>query len=92
MELGSHSWMDCLAAELVLSSRFSNTVFVTLFRTAVGTAICEVYPLLRHSGPHRLNIVVLAVADGLFGLHGSERRYELFMPPSPATSSSCFNK
>ena len=30
VELGSHSWMDCLAAELFLNSCFSDTVFVTL--------------------------------------------------------------
>ena len=42
VELGSHGWMDCLAAELVLNSRFSDTVFVTLFRTAVETAVSEV--------------------------------------------------
>ena len=28
MELGSHSWTDCLAVELFLNSRFSDTVFV----------------------------------------------------------------
>ena len=39
-------------------------------------------------GPHLLNVVVLAVADGLFGLCGSERRDELVIvtlslcPPS----------
>ena len=45
VELGPHSRMDCLAAELFLNSCFSDTVFVTLFRTAVGTAI---------SGAHKL--------------------------------------
>ena len=39
VELGSQSWMDCPDAELVLNSRFSDTVFVTLFRTAVERAI-----------------------------------------------------
>ena len=70
MELGSHSWMDCLAAELFLNKCFSDTVFVTLFRTAVETAISQVHKLLNWHwrGPHLLNIVVLAVADDLFGL------------------------
>ena len=45
-ELGSHSWMDCLAAELFLSSCFSDTVFTTLFRTAVETAISGIHKLL----------------------------------------------
>ena len=48
MELDSHSWMHCLAAELFLNSCFSDTVFVTLFRTAVETAISEVNKLHRN--------------------------------------------
>ena len=47
MELGSGSWMVCLAAELFLSSCFSDTVFVTWLRTAVETAISGVQKLLR---------------------------------------------
>ena len=39
VELGSHSRMACLAAELLLNSCFSDTVFVTLFCTAVETAV-----------------------------------------------------
>ena len=46
VELGCHSGMDCLAAELFLDSRFPNTVFVTLFRTAVETAVSEVHKSL----------------------------------------------
>ena len=42
--------MDRLAAELLLNSCFSDTVFVTLFRTAVETAINEVHKLLRTGG------------------------------------------
>ena len=38
VELGCHSWTVCLAAELVLNSCFSDTVFVTLLSTAVETA------------------------------------------------------
>ena len=67
MELGSHSRMVCLAAELVLNSCFLDTVFVTSFRTAVKTAISGV-----RTGevPIHLNIVSLAVAGSLFGLAG----------------------
>ena len=50
MELVCHSGMDCLAAELFLNSRFSDTVFVTLFRTAVETAVSEVHKLLGTGG------------------------------------------
>ena len=38
MELVSHSWMDCLAVELFRNSCFSDTVFVTLLRTAISEA------------------------------------------------------
>ena len=79
MELGSHSWMGCRAAELFLNSCFSDTVFVTLFRTAVERAISEVHKLLPAGGVPLFNTVVLAVADGLFGLCGSERLDELFI-------------
>ena len=46
----SHSRMDCLAAELFLNSCFSDTAIVTLFRTAVERASCEVDKLLRTGG------------------------------------------
>ena len=42
----SHSWRDCLAVELFLNSCFSDTVFVTLFYTAVQTAVSGVHKLL----------------------------------------------
>ena len=47
---------------------------MTLFRTAVEMTSWEVHMLLNSHwrGPHFLNIV-LEVADGLFGLCGSER-------------------
>ena len=50
MELGSHNWVDCLAAELFLNSCFPDTVFVTLFHTSVETAVSKVYKLLRTGG------------------------------------------
>ena len=70
MELGSHGWMVDVAAELFLNSCLWGTVFVTSVRTAVETAMSGVHKLLNSHwrGPHLLNIVVLAVADGLFGL------------------------
>ena len=48
--MGSHSWMDCLTAELFLGNCFSDIVFVTLFRTAVETAIRGVHKLLGTGG------------------------------------------
>ena len=50
VELDSHSWIDCLVAELFLNSCFFDAVFVTLFRTAVETAVSGVRNLLRTSG------------------------------------------
>ena len=50
VELGSHSWMDCLAAELFLSSGFLDIVFVTLFRTAVEAAVSGVHKLVHTGG------------------------------------------
>ena len=47
VELGSHSWIDGLAAELFSTVAFLGTVIVTLFRTAVETAISGVYQLPR---------------------------------------------
>ena len=55
------------------------------------TAISEVHRLLSTGGvPNSLpSVVVLAVADGLFGLCGSERADELFMSsPLPPLSPS----
>ena len=72
VELDSHSWMDCLAAELSHNSCFSDTVLVTLLRTAVETAVSEVHELLHTGGvpssltllfwrgPQLLNTVVLS--------------------------------
>ena len=50
VELDSHSRTDCLAAELFLNSGFSDTVFVTLLRTAVETATGDVHKLLGTGG------------------------------------------
>ena len=49
-------------------------------RTAVEIATGEVRKLLRIGGVGDFNIVVLAVAGSLFGLYGSERADELFIP------------
>ena len=59
---------------------------MTLFRTAVEETISGIHKLLgTGGGPHLLDIVVLAMADGLFGLYGLERRDELLTgtPPLP---------
>ena len=50
VEPGFHSWMGCLAAELFLNSCLSDTVFVTLLRTAVEKAVNGVHKLLRTGG------------------------------------------
>ena len=50
---------------------------MTLFRAADERANCGVHKLFRIGGvPTSLTLTVLAVADGLFGLYGSERRDE----------------
>ena len=79
VELGSHSWMDCLAAELFLNSCFSDTVFVTLFCAAVETASSKVHKLLHTAGVSTpLTFIVLAMADALYSLHRLENLVELF--------------
>ena len=53
---------------------------VTLFRTAVEGVISEVQLLLRTGEvTTTLPSIVLAMANDLFGLYGSERRDELFI-------------
>ena len=89
VELDSHSRILCLAAKLFLNSCFSGTVFVTLLRAAVETAVRAVHKLLNSHwrSPHLFNIVILTLAGGQFGLDGSECPYELFVsstsPPFP---------
>ena len=41
MELGCHSWTNCLAVELFSTLGSPSTIFVTLFRTTVGRASCK---------------------------------------------------
>ena len=85
--------MDCLNAELFLNSCFSGYCLCDFVpRTAVERASRGVDKLLRTGGvPTSLTFIVLAVADGLFGLYGSERRDELFIstrpPPTPCPRS-----
>ena len=52
---------------------------MTLFRTAVGAAVSRLRTQVASHwrGPHLLSSVVLAMADGLFGLCGSESTDEL---------------
>ena len=77
--------VDSLGAELFPNGCFLDTVFVTLFRTAVET----IQVVSHWRGPHPLlKIVLLAVADGLLGLYGLERWDELLTgtrPPTPLT-------
>ena len=77
VELDSQSRVDRLASNLFLSSCFLDTVFVTLLRTVLQTAISGVHKLLGSGrvptsltllfwrGPYLLNIVVLAVPTSL---------------------------
>ena len=46
--MGSHSWTDCPAAELLLCSRFTDPGFVALLRTAAERAVSEVPKSLRN--------------------------------------------
>ena len=88
VELGSRSWLGCLAAELSLNSYFSDTVSVTLFHTAVETAISRGHKLLCTGGVPTLLALLfwqwLTVSsvfmgqtecrdDSLFSLYGSDR-------------------
>ena len=89
MELGSRRELDSPLLQLFLSSCFPDIVFEILLRTAFETAISKVPKLLRTGGgPHLFNIVILLVADGLFGLCETERADELFTssPPPPPPS------
>ena len=93
VELGSHSWMDCLAAELFLNSCFSDTVFVTLAHTAVETAISRVHKLLHTSVvPTSLTLLFwqwLMVSSGLWvRVHRWAIHRYLTPPPFPIPAVS----
>ena len=71
VELGSPRELDNPLLQLFLNSCFSNTVLVTLFRTAVETAvISDVHKLLRTGGvPTSLTVLFWQwLHGGLFGL------------------------
>ena len=78
-----------MISHVVLNSCFLDTVFVILPCTAAETAISKVRKLLHIDGPPPppppppLNGVVLAVAEGLFGLYVPERTDKLFMSFPP---------
>ena len=82
-------WMVVLLQSWFLNNCFVDTVFPTWLRTAVNTVIRKLIRStqvnLHWRGPHLLNIVVLVVADALFGLCGSERVDELFISTRPPT-------
>ena len=88
MELGSHGELDYLLLQISTVTFRTLAVFVTLLRTAVETAMTAIstanysrstQAAWHWRGPHLLNIVVLALADGLFGLCGSELLDELLV-------------
>ena len=57
---------------------------MTLFRSAVETAVSRVRKLLGTGGvPISLTLFVLAMAHGLIGLYGPERTDELFIGTRP---------
>ena len=71
--LGSYSELDCPLLQVPIAG-LSDTVFVTLFRTTVERGSCGEHKLLRTGGVSTsLTFIVLAMADGLFGLYGSLR-------------------
>ena len=90
VELGSHSWMDSLAAELFLNSCFLDTVFVALFHTTVETAFSKVHKLLGTGG-------VLASLTLLFWWWCSLRSLRVralgrathWFPPPPPPPTNC---
>ena len=65
--------LDTFLLQLFLTSCFTDMVFVTLLRTAAETAVSEgsTQVASRWRSPHLLNIAVLEVFVGLFGLWGS---------------------
>ena len=70
VKLGSESWTTfCIISCSPTLSCCTNTVFVTLLRTAVERAVSEVHKLLGAGGVPASSVVV-AVADGLFRLCG----------------------
>ena len=80
VELGSHRELDNPLLQLFLSSCFSDTVLVTLFRTAVETAVSEVHKLLCTGG-------VLTSLTSLFW--GWLTVSSVFTGQSARTSYSC---
>ena len=63
------SWMTCLVARCSSKVALVDTGFVPLFHTAVERANCRVHKVLHTGGvPTSLTLIVVAVADGLFGL------------------------
>ena len=88
VELGCHRELTDLL--LQVSTVASGTLSLSIcFAQFVETAISEAHKVAWHwRGPHLLNIAVLAMADGLFGLYRSERADALKVsplhPPPPA--------
>jgi len=69
VELGSHSELDYLLLQIPTPG-LSDSVFVTLFCTAVEKASCRVHKLLCNGGvPTYFTFIVLVVADGLLSVY-----------------------
>ena len=83
--------LDWKTLTVLLQSYSSTTASrtLTLFRTAVETAVSGVHKLLGSAPP---DIVLQAAADGLFGLYRSEPADELLPPPPPPTSPSLVSR
>ena len=81
--------MDCLVAEFSSTADPSDFVFVTVLHSCFKRKLRSTQVAWHWRGPHLLSNVFLAVADGLFGLYGSERRvpatqgYRTPPPPPP---------
>ena len=86
VELGFHNRMVCLAAKLFLNSCFSDTVFVTLLRTAVETAVSGVHELLRTGGvPTSLKLLFWRwlTISSVFTGRSTRMSYSSLLPPPP---------
>ena len=82
LELGSRRELDNPLLQLFLSSCFSDTVFGLCSAQLLKQQLVKYTSCFAQAGSHLLNII-LAVADCLFGLYGSERADKLFMSPPP---------
>ena len=94
MKLGSHRELDNSLLQLFLNSCFSDTVFVTLFRTAVERALSEVHKLF-YNGEIPTSWTLLfwrwLVVSSVFTGRNAQTSYSL-VSPSPTPSPSLIGK